>query len=97
MDAISMENLKAHVRNIHFDRNPYDRYLELEQAAQYIRREFLKIGLEVKEDLFQWEGRTFRNILAEKRGTTSPDKIFILGAHYDTVSGSPGRMTIPVL
>ena len=90
MDVISMENLKAHVRNIHFDRNPYDRSLELEQAAQYIRREFLKIGLEVKEDLFHWEGRTYRNISAEKRGTTSPDKVLILGAHYDTVPGSPG-------
>jgi Zn-dependent M28 family amino/carboxypeptidase len=62
----------------------------LEQAAQYIRREFLKIGLEVKEDLFHWEGRTYRNISAEKRGTTSPDKVLILGAHYDTVPGSPG-------
>jgi aminopeptidase YwaD len=90
MDAISLENLKGHVRNIHFDRNPYDRYLELEQAAQYIRGELLKTGLEVKEDRFHWEGRTYRNILAEKRGTTSPDKVFILGAHYDTVPGSPG-------
>ena len=67
------------MRNIHFDRNPYDRYLELEQAAQYIQREFLKIGLEVKEDPFQWEGRTYKNILAEKRGTTSPDKILHSG------------------
>jgi Zn-dependent M28 family amino/carboxypeptidase len=90
MDAISVENLKSHVRNIHFDRNPYDRYLELEQAAQYIRRELLKTGLEVKEDCFHWEGRTYRNISGEKRGTTSPEKVFILGAHYDTVPGSPG-------
>jgi Zn-dependent M28 family amino/carboxypeptidase len=90
MDVISIENLKAHVRNIHFDRNPYDRSLELEQAAQYIQREFVKVGLEVKEDLFHWEGRTYRNISAEKRGTTSPDKVLILGAHYDTVPGSPG-------
>jgi len=90
MDVISIENLKAHVRNIHFDRNPYDRSLELEQAAQYIQREFVKVGLEVKEDPFHWEGRTYRNISAEKRGTTSPDKVLILGAHYDTVPGSPG-------
>jgi hypothetical protein len=90
MDAISVENLKGHVRNIHFDRNPYDRYLELEQAAQYIQGEFVKIGLEVKEDRFDWEGRTYRNILVEKRGIVSPDKILILGAHYDTVPGSPG-------
>ena len=39
IDRISIENLKEHVRNIHFDRNPYDRLPELEQAAQYIQRE----------------------------------------------------------
>ncbi len=90
MDLISVENLELHVRNIHFDRNPYDRYLELEHAAQYIRGELLRTGLEVKEDRFHWEGKTYKNILAEKKGMVSPDKVFILGAHYDTVPGSPG-------
>jgi aminopeptidase YwaD len=87
---IFIENLKGHVQNIHFDRNPYDHYRELEQAAQYIEREFLKSGWEVKEDRFQWEGRSYKNIVAEKKGTTSPNRVFILGAHYDTVPGSPG-------
>jgi aminopeptidase YwaD len=87
---ISMENLKRHVENIHFDRNPYDGYPKLEQAAQYIEREFLKMGLNVKEDHFQWEGKSYKNIVAEKKGMGSPNSVFILGAHYDTVSGSPG-------
>lgn len=87
---IFIENLKRHVENIHFDRNPYDHYQELEQAAQYIEREFQKIGWEVKEDTFQWEGRSYKNIVAEKKGMTSPHRVFILGAHYDTVPGSPG-------
>ena len=90
MDHISIENLKDHVRNIHGDRTPYDRYSELEQVARYLQREFLAMGLEVKEDLFQWEGKTYKNILVEKRGTISPDRVVILGAHYDTVQGSPG-------
>ncbi len=89
-DVISIEDLKHHVQNLHFDRNSYDRYLDLEKAAQYIQREFLKFGLEVKEDSFQWEGRSYKNIVAEKKGKTSPDAVFILGAHYDTVQGSPG-------
>jgi hypothetical protein len=87
---ISIENLKGHVQNIHFDRNPYDGYPKLEQAAQYIKREFEKIGLSVEEDLFQWEGRSYKNIVAEKKGTISPKRVFILGAHYDTVPDSPG-------
>jgi Zn-dependent M28 family amino/carboxypeptidase len=87
---VSVENLKRHVENIHFDRSPYEGYPRLEQAAQYIKEEFGKVGLDVKEDSFQWEGKTHKNIVAEKRGTASPERVFILGAHYDTVPGSPG-------
>lgn len=90
MDCISIENLRKHVLNIHFDRNPFDRSFELGRAAQYIQSEFLKLGLEVYEDHFQWEGKSYKNIVAEKKGMTSPHIGFILGAHYDTVPGSPG-------
>ena len=87
---ISLENLKRHVQDIHFDRNPYESYPRLEQAAQYIKREFLKTGLDVTEDPFQWEGKPYKNIVAEKKGMVFPDRVHILGAHYDTVPGSPG-------
>jgi len=87
---VSVESLKRHVENIHFDRSPYEGYPKLEQAAQYIKEEFLKVGLDVKEDRFQWEGKTHKNIVAEKKGRASPERVFILGAHYDTVPGSPG-------
>jgi aminopeptidase YwaD len=90
MDRISIENLKDHVQNIHFDRNPYDHRPELEQVAQYIQAELSRNGLEVKEDPFQWEGKTYKNILAVKRGKAWPDRVVVLGAHYDTVPGSPG-------
>jgi Zn-dependent M28 family amino/carboxypeptidase len=87
---ISTENLKGHVKDIHFDRDPYHGYPKLEQAARYIEEEFLKTGLDVKEDHFQWEGKSYKNIVAEKRGMTSPRRVLILGAHYDTVPGSAG-------
>jgi aminopeptidase YwaD len=90
IDCISIENLKGHVRSIHFDRNPYDRHSELEQVARYIQNELSRFGLGVEEDSFQWEGKTYKNILGVKRGETSPDRVVILGAHYDTVPGSPG-------
>ncbi len=88
--GVSIENLKGHVQSLQFDRNPYDHFLELERAAQYIHNELLKVGLRVWEESFQWEGKSYRNIIAEKKGFGSPNKIFILGAHYDTVPGSPG-------
>ena len=89
-NGISIANLKGHIENLQFDRNPYDHFEELEKAAEYIYNEFSKGGLRVWEEPFQWEGEKYHNIVAEKRGLGSPDKIFILGAHYDTVPGSPG-------
>jgi aminopeptidase YwaD len=87
---ISVESLEGHVRNLHFNRDPYYSCARLEQAAQYIKEEFLKAGLEVRDDPFQWEGKSYKNIVAEKRGIVSPHRVLILGAHYDTVPGSPG-------
>jgi aminopeptidase YwaD len=87
---VSVESLRRHLESIPSDRNPYEGYPRLEQAARYIQGEFLKAGLKVKEDCFQWEGKSYKNIVAEKKGRTFPNKVLILGAHYDTVPGSPG-------
>ncbi len=36
------------------------------------------------------EMRTTANVAATKRGATRPEEIVVVGAHYDTVPGSPG-------
>jgi acetylornithine deacetylase/succinyl-diaminopimelate desuccinylase-like protein len=78
------------MERINFERSPDEGVLGLEQAAQYIEKEFLKMGLDVKENPFQWQGKSYRNIVGDKAGKTFPDRVLILGAHYDTVPGSPG-------
>ncbi len=89
-DVISTENLKGHVERIQFDRSLDEACPGLEQAAQYIEKEFLKVGLDVSEDRFEWQGKSYRNIVGDKTGKTFPKRVLILGAHYDTVPGSPG-------
>jgi aminopeptidase YwaD len=90
MDLITVDSLKQHVQRIHFDRNPSDHAEEMEDAARYIYQELQEAGLKAWKEPFQWEGRWFNNIVAEKRGHASPGHLLILGAHYDTVPGSPG-------
>ena len=90
MEKITIERLKTHVQSIHFDRNPYDRYQELEQVAEYIHRNFQTYGLQATREPFQWEGVQVCNIIGEKKGEVSPGRVIILGAHYDSVPGSPG-------
>ena len=90
MDKITIEQLRDHVQSIHFDRNPHDRYRELEQVAEHIRRKFESYGLRVTRESFEWEGVEVCNIIGEKKGEIYPEKVIILGAHYDSVPGSPG-------
>jgi len=58
-------------------------------AADYINNAFRKNGLVPYEDEYG-DKFQFRNIIAEHYGTTSPDEIIVVGAHYDTVWLSPG-------
>jgi hypothetical protein len=90
MRKITIEQLRDHVQSIHFDRNPYDRFQELEQVAEYIHRNFQTYHLQVTREPFQWEGQQVCNVIGEKKGEISPEKVIILGAHYDSVPGSPG-------
>jgi Zn-dependent M28 family amino/carboxypeptidase len=90
IDAISIEDLRHHVQEIHFDRSPFAGGPNLERAAEYIYKELSNAGFQVTKEPFPWEGRWFHNVVAEKRGTVSPEKVLIVGAHYDTVPESPG-------
>lgn len=84
---ISTENLRSHMAGLNFDRSPEK---GLDEAALYIEKEFLKLGLEVMENKFQWHGKSYRNIVADKKGNSIPERVLILGAHYDSVPDSQG-------
>ena len=67
-----------------------DNYENLIKAADYIMEEFKHMGYEIQKQTYAAEGKTFDNIWVEKKGTTHPENILIIGAHYDTVPGTPG-------
>jgi Zn-dependent M28 family amino/carboxypeptidase len=60
----------------------------LNQAAAYISAQLAAAGYAVREQAFQAEGRTVKNLEATLPG--SGPEIVIAGAHYDSVAGSPG-------
>ncbi len=68
-------------------------YLQLEalnKSADYIRSEFSRYGYAVSEQPYEVEGRIYKNIFVEIKGEKNPEKILVVGAHYDTVTGTPG-------
>jgi Zn-dependent M28 family amino/carboxypeptidase len=66
------------------------RYKQLVAAADYIRATLTSSGYEVRRQTYDVSGQASENIEAELRGADKPDDIVLIGAHYDSVQGSPG-------
>lgn len=66
------------------------KYSNLERARRYINECFIQNGHTPIEEKYTVDGKEVANIVAEVRGFAQPDNIVIIGAHYDTVEGSPG-------
>jgi hypothetical protein len=59
-------------------------------AQQRIRELFESFGLETSLHPFEYMETTCYNVVGVHLGISCPDEIFVLGAHYDSVEGSPG-------
>jgi hypothetical protein len=62
----------------------------LGDAAGVIERALAQAGYEVKRQRFESGGQPCDNLEVEIRGAASKDEIVVVGAHYDTVRGTPG-------
>jgi hypothetical protein len=71
------------------ERNLLNRPGELTQAADYIEAEFVRAGNAAKRQEYEVSGSTCCNLEVEIQGTTLPNEIVIIGAHYDSVESSP--------
>jgi Zn-dependent M28 family amino/carboxypeptidase len=59
----------------------------LKAAEDYVLRTLTETGYLPRRQSFAYEGLEVSNIIA---GDQNPDGYYILGAHYDTVAGTPG-------
>lgn len=66
------------------------RFSALEASAQYIEEEFQAYGHNVLCQEFEAGGKVVKNLEVVVPGTTVPDELVVVGAHYDSVYGSPG-------
>jgi Zn-dependent M28 family amino/carboxypeptidase len=62
----------------------------MEKAAAYIHGELSSFGHSVSKQSFTYEGHALHNIIGELKGRTAPERILVIGAHYDTVRTTPG-------
>lgn len=85
-----MVNLYKHVEYLSVKIG--DRHLwkddSLGKAAEYIESAFTAYGYVVWRQRYSCYGKSVSNLVAEKTGTDK--EVVIIGAHYDTVPGTPG-------
>ena len=72
------------------ERNVLHRPGELARSADYIEGELAGAGYEVRRQAYEVSGVTCCNLEVEIPGDAQRDEIVIVGAHYDSVAGSPG-------
>jgi Peptidase family M28 len=91
------EELRADVQKLAGDigeRNMWH-YAKLDAAADFIEDSFSRTGFHPRRDTYEIRGQPCHNIEVEipaQQGAavSSPPPIIVIGAHYDSVFGSPG-------
>jgi hypothetical protein len=87
--ATELRRHVAHLAETIGERNLQRRPVQLAQAADYIEAELAKHGHAVKRQAYEVGGANCCNLEVEIPGTTLPDEMVVVGAHYDSVPGSP--------
>jgi len=91
LDEIALrEELRANVQKLAGEigeRNMWH-YAQLNAAAEFIESSFTQAGLRTRRDSYEMRGQRCHNIEAEIPGNRP--EIIVIGAHYDSVFGSPG-------
>ena len=91
-EQILRDRLESHVNHLARqigERNIWH-YSALEAAATYILDNFKDFGYLPDIQDYESHGKAVDNLVAEKLGNTLPQEIVVIGAHYDSVFGSPG-------
>jgi hypothetical protein len=86
------EALRGHVKALAVDIGPRTPLADdgLARAATYIRSVFENGGLTVRKQPYDYFGQRVVNVLASVPEANQTSGYYVVGAHYDTVPGTPG-------
>jgi Zn-dependent M28 family amino/carboxypeptidase len=86
---VDPQQLRRTLEVIVGERNPFTSQRRLTAVESFIDKELASYGLSVESDYFLYRGKTFRNIIG-RQGAQRGGSLIILGAHFDSVQGTPG-------
>jgi Zn-dependent M28 family amino/carboxypeptidase len=86
---VDLQQLRRTLQMIVGERSPFSGHRHLEAVENFIEKELGSYGLSVDSDYFSYRGKRFRNIVG-RRSAPRGAPVIILGAHFDSVQGTPG-------
>jgi hypothetical protein len=90
--SVDADRLTQHVRRLSVEigsRSVYE-YPKIEEAKKYILFSLEGMGYRPGLQDYEYRGRIYSNIIVSLQGRKKPGETVIIGAHYDTVRGTPG-------
>jgi len=97
-DAVNSDSLKQNVQWLQANKTRFFLHDNRRQIALSIRDRFRTLGYPIARiDSFfltvTWAGKVYStwqyNVIARLEGKTTPDKVYLIGAHYDSYSPDP--------
>ena len=86
---VDPQQLRRTLEVIVGERNPFSGQRHLTAVESFIEKELGNYGLKVESDYFSYRGKKFRNIIG-RQSAQRVGSLIILGAHFDSVQGTPG-------
>ncbi|MBK7143394.1 MAG: M28 family peptidase [bacterium] len=97
IDLVSQDSIYAYNRRLELF---YTRYIwsdSIDRARDWMVNKFQQFGYSaITTPTFTYSGGTHYNVKVVKTGTTEPNKVVVIGGHYDTYNAqSPGSIYAP--
>lgn len=93
LDAVAMklqQQLETHINQLASSQRNLQDQKHLTAAKNYIIDTLTQYGYQVDVQSYQIETDEFANLVVNITGQTKPNEILIIGAHYDSITDSPG-------
>ncbi len=90
LDRADVGRLRSHVAALEGPRHPLTDPAALARAQRYVTEALARLGLAVEERPFTFEGMRYENVVGTLPGTDPGRPRVLVGAHFDTVPGTPG-------
>jgi aminopeptidase YwaD len=87
--GVDPQQLRRILEVIVGERNPFSGQRHLTAVESFIEKELASYGFSVESDYFSYRGKNFRNIIG-RQSAQRAGSLIILGAHFDSVQGTPG-------